>query len=1020
MEDNDLRWKYLKLDKHRLAALSLFLGVFCVGWGFSVPDLQAQEATPSQSSPEAQAQSLSNQAEKLKEAGQYAQALELAQKALSLRQQSLGNKDVKVAESLEQVAELYMRLGKFNLGEPIEEEALAIYEKVLGPEQEQVAKSLNNLGRLYREQGKFPQAEASFQRALKIQEKTLGPEHQEVGKTLNSLAVLNFRQQHYRQAEQLYKRSLAIFEKVFGSEHQEVGKTLFNLGGLYVEQLGDYRRAEQLYKRSLAIFEKTFGTERLEVAKVLTNLANLYRDRGEYERAEPLYKRALAIFEKILEPNHPDIALTYNNLARLYILQKNYQAAETVNRLSLAMFEKALGANHPNVAQSLTNLGELLASQGDYVQAKPLFERTLAIWEKVSGSESPQAWRVLQPLADLYRNQGNDEQAEIMYRRSLATTEKTLGSGHPNLAVLFFNWALLQVASDKVPLAIQSLSRGLDIEEANAAIQLSVGSESQMRSYLASNQEFLDAAVWLNLKIAPDNPAATSTALTALLRRKGRLLDVLSNDLSVLRGSLNSDDQQLVDELANKRRQLSTLVFRGIQGDTPSQYQDKASTVTQQINGLEDRLAERSSAFRLHRQSTPTTIEAVQKQIPTDAALIEWVVYKPINPRASSITRYGAPRYAAYLLTSNGSIQAVDLGETASIDALIRPVQQFLRDPKTPLTLVKQTSRQLNRRFMQPILDRLPPGKRHLLIAPDSALNLIPFAALVDEQNHYLAENFVISYLSSGRDLLRFTTEQVASRQPPLILANPNYNQSLVAVARNSDTLTRDIPVQRSVDLTKLPPLPPLPATGKEAQALAKFLPNAQVLTGRQATENALKETHAPRILHLATHGFFLDQVTISGQAAPTEISENPLLRSGLALAGFDNRTSGSEDGVLTALEVSSLDLQGTALVVLSACDTGLGQVRSGEGVYGLRRAFTLAGAQSQLVSLWKVEDQATLQLMEEYYRALMKGGGRSEALRQSQLKSLSKQKLEHPFYWAGFILSGDWRPLPAVVKALK
>ena len=199
-------------------------------------------------------------------------------------------------------------------------------------------------------------------------------------------------------------------------------------------------------------------------------------------------------------------------------------------------------------------------------------------------------------------------------------------------------------------------------------------------------------------------------------------------------------------------------------------------------------------------------------------------------------------------------------------------------------------------------------------------------------------------------------------------------------------------------------------------------------LTEDQATENALKQIEAPRILHIATHGFFLQDVErpapdsrgigVVGTGSPLSPSagvavENPLLRSGLALAGFNSRSSGSEDGVLTALEASNLNLFGTQLVVLSACETGLGDIANGEGVYGLRRAFALAGAESQLMSLWQVSDFGTQSLMAQYYEKLTAGMGRSEALREVQLEMIeSGGQYSSPYYWAAFILTGKWRPL--------
>jgi CHAT domain-containing protein len=318
-----------------------------------------------------------------------------------------------------------------------------------------------------------------------------------------------------------------------------------------------------------------------------------------------------------------------------------------------------------------------------------------------------------------------------------------------------------------------------------------------------------------------------------------------------------------------------------------------------------------------------------------------------------------------------------------------------------------------------------------LLIAPDGSLNLIPFAALVDEQYRYLIERYTISYLTSGRDLLRLQISQ-PSENAPMIVANPAFGRAETVVAqatRSAGALQPRSQGRTSGASTKIY-FQPLPSTGREALAIKSLLPEASVLLREQATESAIKQAKAPRILHIATHGFFLSDQ----EAPPAETRgalgddplrasdsrfgkwaaeiENPLLRSGLALAGANQGKSGDDDGLLTAMEVAGLDLWGTKLVALSACDTGVGEVKNGEGVQGLRRALVLAGSESQVMSLWPVLDTTAKDLMIPYYEALRQGKGRSDGLRQAQLQMLRSKEQRHPFYWAAFIQSGEWADL--------
>jgi CHAT domain-containing protein len=368
--------------------------------------------------------------------------------------------------------------------------------------------------------------------------------------------------------------------------------------------------------------------------------------------------------------------------------------------------------------------------------------------------------------------------------------------------------------------------------------------------------------------------------------------------------------------------------------------------------------------------------------------------------------------------------------------------RKALRNPNR--SDVKQHARAVDERVMRPVrslLREMPGDTRRLLIAPDGSLNLIPFAALVDEQNRYLIERYSISYLTSGRDLLRLQTSE-PSKNEPLVIANPDFGRvasvttrgartSQISRARNQARGQQRQQGQRGQIDPRQAYFRPLPATEDEALAIKALLPKASVLRREEATETALKQARGPRILHIATHGFFIDdqgttqpetQGFYSGE--PLRIPDlrlnqwaahikNPLLRSGLGLAGINQNKSGDDDGVLTALEAAGLDLSGTKLVVLSASDTGVGEVKNGEGVQGLRRALVLAGSESQVMSLWPVSDVATKELMISYYKALQQGEGRGEGLRRAQLQMQHGRKdRRHPFYWAAFIQSGEWANL--------
>jgi len=421
---------------------------------------------------------------------------------------------------------------------------------------------------------------------------------------------------------------------------------------------------------------------------------------------------------------------------------------------------------------------------------------------------------------------------------------------------------------------------------------------------------------------------------------------------------------------------LATLALGG-PGKTPlDEYKQQLAAMEAKREQLEVEIGRHSPEFRA--RAMPVTIESVQQTIPAEAALVEFATYRPFNAKASDPDEYGASRYIAYVLRHEGGIQFADLGEAGAIDASVVALRQALRSPLRHD--VKSLSRTTDARVLEPVR-RLVGDATRLLISPDGELNLIPFEALRDERGRFAIERFSISYLTSGRDLLRLQLPR-ASKSAPLIVADPTFGPA---------------PQTHAIYFT------PLPGTALEAQSIKTLFPDAMVLRGTRATKSALAHAEAPALLHIATHGFFLQDSTGAAQIA------NPLLRSGLALNGANARSQGHEEGVLTALEASTLDLWGTRLVTLSGCDTGVGDIKNGEGVYGLRRAFLLAGAETLVMSLWSVSDFATREMMTAYYRGLKQGLGRGEALRQAQLAMLKRADRRHPFYWASFIQAGDW-----------
>ncbi|QRN99232.1 CHAT domain-containing protein [Archangium violaceum] len=959
----------------------------------------------------------------------YSRAEPLFERALAIREESLGKQHPDVASSLNSLARLYKEQGLYSRAEPLLERALAINEAALGKQHSAVAVTLNNLAMLYSGQGLYSRAEPLYERALAIWEAALGKQHPYVASSLNNLAILYREQGLYSRAGPLQERALAIFEATLGKQHPDVASSLNNLAILYAKQ-GLYNRAEPLYERALAIRETVLGKQHPGVADSLDSLAILYEEQGLYSRAEPLYQRALAIREAALGKQHPYVAQTLDNLAILYRKQGLYSQAEPLYERAIVIFEVALGKQHPDVASSLNNLANLYRDQGLYSRAEPLYQRALAILETALGKQHPDVASSLNNLANLYRDQGLYSQAEPLYERALAILETAIGKQHPDVASSLKGLAQLRLSRNQRVQSVALLTRAFSISELRLRQEGLDLSESRLTSFLQllrSEEDFLYSL----LRKHPGDASVRRLALSSVLLRKGRSIEETANTSRTIYFGLGEEDRNTFERLRGLRTQLATLSHQGPGSSSPADYQQRLKSLTEQGDALETQIARHSAPLRaLTALPGPEQIvDRVASSLPRDGALVEFVAYtdRPVVPKPGTPESQvpGELRYLAFVLLPNATIRTVDLGPAAAIDQAASSFRDALASRDAAWLGPAQALHALAFRPLRPLLGNV----RHLLLSPDGQLNLVPFAALHDGKG-LLVDSFHFTYLTSGKDLLPRPQDIPPSRSV-VVLADPDFGaspstasdapQHPSSLAPRSSSAERFFSTLRA-DLASRTWVP-LPGTRQEAEAIQQLLPQAQLFLGSAASKQRLLSLPTPGVLHIATHGFFLEDsatpessraVVHSGALSgdfSTQHLPDPLLRSGLVLSGATTQEPHSPDSSLvTALELASLDLWGTELVVLSACETGRGDVKLGQGVYGLRRALISAGAETVVSSLWKVNDDTTHQLMQGYYRHLLAGKPRVSALREAMLEL--RQLHPHPYAWAPFIALGRDAPL--------
>ena len=986
------------------------------------------------------ATSLNNLAVLYTSLGRYSKAKPLYKRSLAIREKALGPDHPDVAVSLNNLAMLYREFGDYSKTEPLYKRSLGILEKEYGADHPDVATSLNNLATLYKDLGDYSKAESLYKRSLAIREKALGPEHPDVAKSLNNLAMVYQALGDYSKAELLLKRSLAIREKALGPDHPAVATVLNNLAGVY-KDLGAYSKTEPLYKRSLVIFEKTHGANHPAVATSLNNLAVLYTSLGRYSKAKPLYKRSLAIREKALGPDHPDVAVSLNNLAMLYREFGDYSKAETLLKRSLAIREKALGPDHPDVATSLNNLAVLYNSLGRYSKAKVLCKRALAITEKILGPDHPHVAPTLSNLAGFYQNLGDYSKAEALLKRSLAITERTLGSGHPHVVTCLANLAFVYVLEDNFRKAGDVFSQALQIDSKLIDQTMGFTSEEQKMKFLSMKKWNLDRFLSLVSNHLSHIPSMRKTALDIWLRRKGVSLEAQRRFQEALVYTDAPEATATLQKLSRVRGQLSRLTFARPNDKDLKVYKKRIADLKAQEEELEAQLSRLSQPYSLSRRVAKADCEELGRTLPANSALIEFAKIEMFDFKARERKNFLKPaHYLAFVLHAGDGkdVGMIDLGNAGEID---KAVVELRKDISSMQEKADDSSRKVYDLVFKPLRKGIG-DVREIFISPDGQLNLIPFEVLQGPDGRYLIEDYTFNYLAAGRDLLRFGQGQKKGGKA-LLIGDPDFDMGMkeknLVLKKLAYANIKQKEISRRSTEMEVFPFKRLPGTKQEVEAIQTLLgeENTSLYTRREALEEVLKRHGTPSIsiLHLATHGFFLKdqeigdippnflergfhQFTIPKPKTRKRIKiENPMLRSGFALAGANRHAEltdeQADDGIVTSEEILGLRLRGTEMVVLSACDTGLGGVKAGEGVFGLRRAFAQVGAKSLIMSLWRVPDMETRELMVEFYKnVLKKKMNRCHALRQAALKQMKIVKdrygYPYPLCWGGFVMVGD------------
>ncbi|MEZ6033576.1 MAG: CHAT domain-containing tetratricopeptide repeat protein [Planctomycetaceae bacterium] len=949
----------------------------------------------------------------------YDKAESLFRECLRIRTSALGEEHADTIVSIYNLAVLHRSKGDTREAEKLLQKCIDLRVKVQGEEHPDTILARNELALVYHDMSEYDKAEPLYKECLRIRVKVLGEEHPDTALSMSNLADMYRDIGDYENAERLYQQSLAIRRKVLGEEHIETAESICRIGDI-AYSCGEYSRAEQFLIQGVELYRRLLGEEHSITAEQLNSLASLYHTLGDFNQAEALYQKSLNVRRHIYGNEHALVATSLNNIGVLYFNKHDYAKAEPLLKQSLEIRQKVLGGDHAEVGNSLHNLGATCMYTGRYAEARPLMERALEIYRHAYQDDHTNTAASLSRLALLNQRTANYAEAEQLYVQSTQMFRKLLGDDHPDTIKTLNRMADLQLEMKSFGKAVETQDAEMQGARRHLCNVLPALTEIQRQKYLASSYaDDFATALSLALECQSDRRAANLSA-GWVLNGKAAGAEALAEA-----ALLSSEEAApLVIELRSVRDQIAKIAVRDsskVDADT-----------RERLAGLESRqqqLSQKIATFSLglKRGDPWVTTGALMSEIPFNSVFVNIAKIRRRDFQSHDEDTMWLPtRYVAWVVPSAGSgaVKIVDLGASATIDAKVREVREQIqkdferlrnRDADEIQTTeeLRNTTQELSKLLLSPLEESLT-DVEELILSPDGELWTLPWDALVTQEGSFLIEKYRTRYVISGREFVRDMPER-ALIGAPAIFADANFNLD------QDDVLAADSGGLSELRSVSNAYFPQLKSSAAEAISIKPSIDgftsdSAKLFLADDCQEATFKGLHRPRVLVVSTHGY-VEKPGESKESQSATISyDNPLLRCGLAFAGANNRQlaaeDGKEDGILTGLEIVGIDLRGTELVVLSACQTGLGDIQDGEGVAGLRHAFQLAGARAVISSLWEVEDGATARLINAFFENLAKGLSKSEALRQAQLFQIKSRRerfgAAHPFFWSAFTLTGD------------
>ncbi len=857
--------------------------------------------------------------------------------------------DVVQARNYNSAGEVFFVTNRYEAAERSFKKSLEIYENLNYFDSTEAILTMSNLGLLYQTMGKYSLSEEYTLKALKHRENnsedTIG-----YAAALNNLGVLYKIQGQFTKSENYLNRALEYIEDKIGTDNMQYSIVLNNQAMLY-QIINKTEKAEELMQKSLEVAKKNVKEKSSTYSRLKVNLALLYQAQGKYSKAEQIYKDAIEQKKKRLGKNHPDYAMLLRNLSSLYMEMERYNNVEPLLIEALEVYQKKFGVDNPQYAKTKFQLGVYNQKTENYDKAEGLFEHALDIQNSVLDEHHKDIFNTYEYLAINYWHKKNHQKALLNFQKAL--------DGYIYIVNTYF----------------ETMS---DAEKTKFWNEIHP-SFIRFYSFIAENYKKIPQSS----KIAYNYHIQTKALLLNSSRKvKNRILSSNNNDLI-------EKYNQWVD-LKNY-----TAKLYGLSNQELAERNINLDSIIEVSENLEKEIASMSSDFKLASEQKSIKYEDIKNELDDDEIAIEILRvdrydYSDLNDMVS---------YVALIVDSEKEQpEIVVLEDGLSLETInAKEYSNSIMNGKNMMAFYD---------YYWASIDEKMNNNKEIFLSVDGIYNRINVNTFMMPDSSYVIDNYSIYYLTNSKDLISLKKhigkEINLKNKTADLIGFPNYS--------------KDMPEGYEY-------VPPLPGTKKEVNNIKNILTdnNWQIKTylANQANESNLKNISNPYVLHIATHGYFLEGDSSNTNNArsfgvsPERAFQNPLLRSGLLLTGADKTilnindkdNASINDGILNAYEAMVMQLDKTQLVILSACQTGLGDIKTGEGVYGLQRAFQIAGTQTIVTSLWEVSDEGTQELMSAFYENWLKTGDEYQAFRNARLHI--KDKFKYPYFWGAFILVG-------------